>query len=181
MPEFTVASPIQEAEANATPCSGTWSSRIRATLPIAVRQWFHFSLVRQVLVESRSLAHRISLTRHGRTTLNYAEVARSLPQVPCSHSRNAMQFCSAGIKALSKDRPYLTLGDLRLFAAGFLLAEKWYARMGKELRNGIQDSSRVTSRSESAQISSMPVRTALESGLEPAAQPHPVSRSGARS
>lgn len=139
--EFRFVSPIQAAEANVAPCSGTWSSRIRAALPIAVRQWFHFSLLRQVLVETRSLAHRISLKRHGRTTLNYAAVSQSLPQVPCCRSRNAMQFCSAGIKELSKDRPYLSLGDLRLFAAGFLLAERWYAHRDMERRIAQQDSS----------------------------------------
>ena len=38
MPKFTVVSPSQEAESNAAPCNGTWSSRIRAVLLIAVRQ-----------------------------------------------------------------------------------------------------------------------------------------------
>ena len=139
--EVRFVSPIQGAETNVAPCSGIWSSRIRATLPIAVRQWFHFSLLRQVLVETRSLAHRISLRRDGRTVLNYAEVSQSLPQVPCSHSRNAMQFCSAGIKELSRDRPYLTLGDLRLFVQGFFLAEKWYVHRDTECRNVQQGSS----------------------------------------
>jgi len=140
-PGFRFVSPIQAAEPNGPSCSDTWPSRIRGVVPIAVRQWFHFSLLRQVLVETRSLAHRISLRRHGRTVLNYAEVSQSLPQVSCCHSRNAAQFCSAGIKELSKDRPYLTLGDLRLFAAGFLLAERWFAHRDTERRNAQQDSS----------------------------------------
>jgi hypothetical protein len=122
----------------------TLSSLAFALLPGTVRHWFHFSLLRQVLLETRNLAHRISLSRRTRTVLNYAEVRQTLPQVACSDSRNEMQFCSASIQKLSSERPYLTLADLRLFAAGFFLAEKWFLRMDNQYRNEQQDSQKTS-------------------------------------
>lgn len=118
------------------------SSRICGVLLIAARQWFHFSLLRQVLLESHSMFHRISRSRYRRTALNYAEVCRSLPQVSCSDSQNETQFCSASIQRLSAERPYLSIADLRLFAAGFFQAEKWFLHMRTERHSEKQDSQR---------------------------------------
>lgn len=103
--------------------------------------WYHGSLLRLILLETRSACYRISSSRCRRTALNFAEVRRSLPQVPCSDSQNEMQFCTASILALSVERPYLTLADCRLFAEGFFLAQKWYAHVGMLDRNAQRDSS----------------------------------------
>ena len=118
----------------------TLSSRVYVVLRGTVCQWFHFSILRQVLLETRSVAHRISWSRCRRTALNFAEVRRSVPQVPCSGSRNEMQYCTASIQRLSQERPYPTLSDYRLFVEGFFLAEKWFHHMGKEYRNAHQES-----------------------------------------
>jgi hypothetical protein len=105
-----------------------------------LRNWCHDSSLRQVLLESRSAYYRISSPRCRRTVLNYEEGPRSLPQVPCSDSRNQMQFCSASIQRLSAERPYLTIADMRLFAAGFFLAAKWYDHLGTRRHNEQRDS-----------------------------------------
>src|SRR5207253_8359269 len=97
-------------------------------------------LLRQVLLETRSLVQRISWSRYKRTALNFAEVRRSLLQVSCSGSRNELQYCIAGIQKLSEERPYLTLSDYRLFVEGFFLAEKWFHHIGMEYRNALQES-----------------------------------------
>jgi len=102
--------------------------------------WFHYSLLRLILTESHSAYRRILSERCKRMALNYAEVQESLPQIACSGSRNERQFCSASIRTLSAERPYLTLGDLRLFVAGFLQAERWYAHLGTQRRNEQLDS-----------------------------------------
>ena len=111
------------------------------TSPGTLRDWYHSSLLRLALRESRSAYYRISSSRYRRTVLNYAEVRRSLPQVSCSDSRNEMQFCSASIRRLSEDRPYLTLADMRLVVEGFFLAAKWYAHLGTLCHSEQQDSS----------------------------------------
>jgi hypothetical protein len=88
------------------------------------------------------MLHRISRSQYRRTALNYAEVRRSLPQVSCSDNQNETQFCSASIQRLSAERPYLSIADLRLFAAGFFLAEKWFLHMHTERHSEKQDSQR---------------------------------------
>jgi hypothetical protein len=62
----------------------------------SVRGWYHTSLLRLVLRQSRSTAHHIWSSRYRPTVVNYAEVRRSLPQLPCSDSRNEMQFSGIG-------------------------------------------------------------------------------------
>jgi hypothetical protein len=138
---FRFVSPTPTVEVNGVSRKSIWSSRTREALLDGVRQWYHFSLLRQVLLERCSALRRISWSQCRRTVLEFSEVRQSLPQAPCSGSRNAMQFCSAGIERLSVDQPYLTLGDFRLFAAGFFLAEKWFLHRDSEGHNEQRDSS----------------------------------------
>lgn len=104
----------------------------------SVRGWYHTSLLRLILRQSRSAAHHIWLSRCRPTVLNYAEIRQSLPQVPCSGNRNEMQFCSTSIQKLCAERPYLTFADCRLFVEGFFLAGQWYAHLGRQYRSGRQ-------------------------------------------
>jgi len=148
-----------------------------------VASWYHYSLPRLILLESRSLYHRISFLRCKRLVLNFAEVRRSLPQVSCSDSRNESQFCTASIQRLSAERPYLTLADYRLFVEGFFLAEKWYAHLDRLRHNEQQDSSVTSDESENslcARSDRSPVRTAQQ-GAERDKRPHPASRPAVRS
>lgn len=181
MTTFRLVSPTPTVEANDVSRKSILSSHIGEALPDVVRQWYHFSLLRQVLLESRSALHRISWSQCRRTVLEFSEVRQSLPQVPYSNSRNAMQFCNAGIEKLCAERSYLTLGDLRLFVAGFVLAEKWFLRRDREGRNVQQDSCAVTSDNVFVRSDQAPVKMAQESVLESDARPHPASRSAARS
>lgn len=180
MADFRFVSLIPEATDGAS-CKSTLSKRIREALPNVVLQWFHFSLLRQVLLESHSMLYRISLSPRKRTVLNYAEVGQSLPQVSCSDSRNEMQFCSASIQKLSVERPYLSIADLRLFAAGFLQAQKWFLHMSTECRIGQQDSCAITNDSTFGRRDQAPVRMAQEPQPHRAERQHLAFRSGAES
>jgi|SRR5579872_368804 len=117
-----------------------WFGLGRRPVAQRLRRWFHFSLIRLALLESRSAYYRIRSERCNAMALEFQEVRRSLPQVSCSDSRNETQYCTASITKSSEDFPYLTLGDYRLFAAGFFQAEKWFLRTGMQCRNGQQDS-----------------------------------------
>jgi hypothetical protein len=133
--QFRVVSLIREENANAWASGkGTLSNRVYEGLLGVVLRSFHFSILRQVLLETRSLIHRISWSRCRRTALDFAEVRQSLPQVSCSRSRNETQYCTASIEKLSEERPYLTLSDYRLLVEGFFLAEKWFLHTGMEHR-----------------------------------------------
>lgn len=124
--------------------------------------WYHYSLPRLVLIELRSAYHRILSSRCRRMALNYAEVRRSLPLVPCSDSRNEMQFCSDCIRKLSAERPYLTLADCRLFVEGFFLSERWYAHLGTLRRNEQYDS--CLHPPEAQQVYAAPSSSATDQG-----------------
>jgi hypothetical protein len=137
---FKVALLTPEAEGDGASRNGTLSSRIRGVLLSVVLDWYHFSLLRQVLREIRNMLHRISLPRCRRTVLDFADVDRSLPDVLLDDSENQMQFCTACIQKLSEERPYLTLEDMRLVVEGFLLAERWFLRMSRECRTEQRDS-----------------------------------------
>jgi hypothetical protein len=181
MTEFRVVRLSPALGANDASRKNTLTSRICEALPCVFLRWFHFSLLRQVLLESRSALGRISLSQRRRTVLNYAEVRQSLPQVSRSDSRNEMQFCSASIQKLSSERPYLCIADMRLFAEGFLQAEKWYAHVGRQCGSEEQESCAVTNDNVFVRSAQSPVRMARESAPDYAAQPHPAFRSGAKS
>jgi hypothetical protein len=139
LPEFKVVV-LNPKEANGASGKSTLSSRIREALLGAVLDWYHFSLLRQVLRESRNAVYRIFLPRCRWTVLNFADVEQSLPDVSLEDSQNQMQFCTASIQKLSEERPYLTLVDMRLVVEGFLLADKWFLRTDTECRTEQQDS-----------------------------------------
>jgi hypothetical protein len=121
--------------------SGSRPRSISSLLLGVVRRWYHHSLLRSVLLELRSSLHRIQLLRRFRGCLNLQMVRQSIPQVPCSGSRNEMQFCTAGIQSLQEARPYLTIADVELFCQGWFLAEKWFHHsMGSESRSGVSGS-----------------------------------------
>ena len=136
---FRVVSRSQELR----PTTGIFHRTLAASfgpLSESVQGWYHYSLLRLILRESRSAYYRILSSRCRRTALNFAEVRQATPQVPCSDSRNEMQFCTASIQKLSAERPYLTIADCRLFVEGFFLAAKWYAHLGTLHRNEQRDS-----------------------------------------
>jgi len=114
------------------------SRTLLETVFSSFRGRYRKSLLRLILLESRSALYRIWSERRRSGVLDFAEIRRSLPRVSCSDSRNEMQFCSASIRALSEDRAYLTLEDLRLFLEGWFLAEQWYAHSGTGDRNAQQ-------------------------------------------
>src|SRR6266446_2499233 len=92
------------------------------------------SLLRLALRGVRSCYHRIRLERSIRGTLKFDAVRRSIPQVPCSGSRNEMQFCTRSIQSLEQVRPYMSLADAELFLQGWFQAARWYAQMGSASR-----------------------------------------------
>src|SRR6266699_2881800 len=94
---------LNPTEANGAYRKSTLSSRIREALLGAVLDWYHVSLLRQVLRESRSALHRIFLPRYKRTVLDFADVHRSLPDVSLEGSQNQIQFCTASIQKLSEE------------------------------------------------------------------------------
>jgi hypothetical protein len=176
VPTFIVLLPNRTVEAHCTSRKSTLTSRMHEGLPYACRRWFHFSLLRQVLLEIRSSIYRILSSRCKRTVLGFAEVRQSWQRVSCGDSRNQEQFCTLGIETLCAERPYLTLEDCRLFVEGFFLAEKWFLRNNREDRNVQQDSCSFTDDNTFVRGDQEPVRTVLEPVSEPCVQQRPVSR-----
>src|SRR5258708_26246401 len=88
------------------------------------------SLLRLALRGLRSCYHRIRLERSIRGTLKFDAVRQSIPKVPCSGSRNEMQFCTRSIQSLEQVRPYMSLADAELFLQGWFQAARWHAQMG---------------------------------------------------
>ena len=115
--------------------SSLWSLALR------LRDWYRGSRGRLLLRELCSAGHRIKTARSLGGEVRYASVRATLPRVPCSYSRNEMQFRSACIKSLLMEKPYLTSSDVLLFVQGWFLAEKWFRHTsGRECRNEVSDS-----------------------------------------
>ena len=136
---------IAQSRIGAIGADGSWRNspllgRSRRPAAQRLRRWFHFSLIRLILLESRSAYYRIQSERCKSLALEFQEVRQSLPQVSCVDSRNETQYCSASIRKLSEDYPFLTLGDFRLFAIGFCQAARWFRHTDMQCRNGQQSS-----------------------------------------
>lgn len=119
-------------------------SRQRSTLLLLrerlVRS-YRGSLLRLVLRGVCSCYQRIRFERSIRGTLRDDAVRRSVPLLPCSDSRNEMQFCTRSIQSLEQARPYMTLADAELFLQGWFQAARWYAHLDSESRKAEQDGS----------------------------------------
>jgi len=102
------------------------------------------SLLRLVLRGLRSSYHRIRFERSIRGTLRFDAVRQCVPQVPCSDSRNEMQFCSRSIQSLERDRPHMTLADEELFLQGWFQATRWYAHLDSQFGKSEQNSSHTS-------------------------------------
>ncbi len=103
-----------------------------------IPQWYRRSLLRVVLRGLCSCYHRMAFERSLRGTLRDDAVRRSVPLVPCSDSRNEMQFCTRSIQSLEQVRPYTTLADVELFLQGWFQAARWYEHVGSESRKAQQ-------------------------------------------
>lgn len=105
-----------------------------------LRSW-RGSLLRLVLRALHNCYRRMGFERSLRGTLRFDAVRRSIPQVPCSGSRNEMQFCTRSIQSLERVRPYMTLADDELFLQGWFQASRWYAHLDSESRKSEHGSS----------------------------------------
>ena len=107
-------------------------------IPLLLREWlrhlYRGSVLRLVLRGLRSCYHRIQFERRLSGTLRDDAVRQSVPLVPCSDSRNEMQFCTRSIQSLEQARPYMTLADAELFLQGWFQASRWYAHLDSESR-----------------------------------------------
>jgi hypothetical protein len=119
-----------ESRADARVRSEGWlHSRLAYLLQLGSR-WYRHSVLRTVLLESRSGYHRIRRSRskafHSRGLL-FAEVSQSLPPISRDSSQIEMQPYIAGIQMVSERRSYATFADLEIFLEGWFLAEQFYA------------------------------------------------------
>jgi hypothetical protein len=99
------------------------------------------SLLRRILRGLCSCYHRIRFEQSIHGTLRDDAVRQSVPLVPCSDSRNEMQFCSRSIQSLEQVRPYMTLADVELFLQGWFQADRWYAHLDRQSGKSGQNSS----------------------------------------
>jgi hypothetical protein len=106
-----------------------------------IQRFYRGSLLRLVLRALGSCYHRIRFERSLRGTLRDDAVRRSVPLVPCSDSRNEMQFCTRSIQSLERVRPYMTLADGELFLQGWFQAARWYAHLDSESRKAQRNGS----------------------------------------
>jgi hypothetical protein len=112
-----------------------------STLVERLHRSYRGSLLRLVLRGLCSCYHRMRFERSLRGTLRDDAVRRSVPLVPCSDSRNEMQFCTRSIQSLERVRPYMTLADGELFLQGWFQAARWYAHLDSESRKAQQSGS----------------------------------------
>ena len=115
-----------------------------AVLAERILRSYRGSLLRLALRGLCSYYHRIRFERSIRGTLRFDVVRRCVPRVPCSDSRNEMQFCSRSIQSLERVRPYMTLADTELFLQGWFQAARWYARLDSQSGKSEQNSSRTS-------------------------------------
>src|SRR6266700_732673 len=83
------------------------------------------------LSELRSCYQRILLGRRKQLDtvgLVFAQVLASMPPLTFPHSCSETLAYTLSIRALERERPYLTLTDYELFAQAWFQAAKWYSR-----------------------------------------------------
>jgi hypothetical protein len=134
------ALPASPAKPDARVCTLSQTHPIFVSLREWIRRSYRGSLLRLAICGLRSCYHRIHFERSLRGTLRFDGVRRSIPQVPCSDSRNEMQFCSRGIQSLELARPYMTIADAELFLQGWFQATRWHAHVDKQYRRSRQNS-----------------------------------------
>jgi hypothetical protein len=134
------------------------------------------SLLRLTLRGLRSCYHRIRFERSIRGTLRFDVVRRCVPQVPCSDSRNELQFCSRSIQSLEQVRPYMTIADAEVFLQGWFQAVRWYAHLDSESRRSQQGAYITATDNGFVRSDRSLVRTVLESVPKPDARQYPASQ-----
>jgi len=122
-------------------CTLSQKRSILSSLGEWIARCYRGSLLRLALRGLCSYYHRIRFERSIRGTLRFDAVRQSVSQVPCSDSRNEMQFCSRSIQHLEQARPYMSLADGELFLQGWFQAARWYAHLDSESRKAEQDGS----------------------------------------
>src|ERR1017187_9700155 len=100
-----------------------------ASLWKTVLSWCQRFVLLPVPREIRSLYHRIVLEKRTGTVLPYQAVQQSLPRLEVCDPP-VEPPCSYGIRALAKERPWLTIADCELFLQGWFQSEQYRARMG---------------------------------------------------
>ena len=130
--ESTNALASQSAKPETRFCTLSQKRSTLSALAEEILRSYRGSLLRQVLRVLRSSYHRIRFERSICGTLRFDLVRQCVPQVPCSDSRNEMQFCSRSIQSLEQARPYMTLADAELFLQGWFQAARWYAHLDSQ-------------------------------------------------
>ena len=124
------------ASQSATPEIRVCTLSQKRSMSVSLAQWilrsYRGSLLRLALRGLGNCYLRMALERSLRGTLRFDAVRQSVSQVPCSDSRNEMQFCSRSIQHLEQARPYMSLADGELFLQGWFQAARWYAHLDSE-------------------------------------------------
>jgi hypothetical protein len=109
------------------------------------------SVLRTLLLETRSCYHRIRLSRsrafHARG-LVFAEVLQSVQSVHLDSDCKEMQPCTVGIRTVLESRPYATFADLELVLQGWFLSELWYSR-SRDIASGAKNHNSLMSKAPS--------------------------------
>lgn len=122
-------------------CTLSQKRSILSSLGEWIARCYRGSLLRLALRGLCSYYHRIRFERSIRGTLRFDAVRQSIPRVPCSGSRNEMQFCTRSIQSLEQVRPYMTLADAEVFLQGWFQASRWYAHLDNVSGKSGQNSS----------------------------------------
>jgi hypothetical protein len=104
-------------------------SSIVETLLLPVLLWFQRHGLRPVLLEICNCYRRIQMGREMRwetSGLDLAQVLASLPTMTFPRSCSGNLAYSMCIRALERDRQYLTAADYELFAQAWFQAEKFF-------------------------------------------------------
>jgi|ERR1700733_2725714 hypothetical protein len=139
--ESTKALASQSAAPEIRVCRLSQKRSIAAVLAEEILRSYRGSLLRLVLRGLRSSYHRIRFERSIGVTLRFDAARRCVPQVPCSDSRNEMQFCSRSTQSLERVRPHMTLADGELFLQGWFQAAQWHGRLDSQSGTSGQNSS----------------------------------------
>jgi hypothetical protein len=132
MVEYTTALASQTVTSGIRACTLSQKRSMLISLGGWILGLYRGSLLRLALRGLCSCYHRIAFERSLRGTLRFDAVRQSIPQVPCSGSRNEMQFCTRSIQSLEQARPYMTLADGELFLQGWFQAARWYAHLDNQ-------------------------------------------------
>lgn len=134
---LTMASLISENYQGPVPLSDDPSRKVlrpismMASLRKSVLSWCRRFALLSVPREMCSFYHRIALQKRTGPILMYRDVRQSLRHLELC-DQPAEPPCSYGIRALAKDRPWLTIADCELFLQGWFQSEQYRTRMGNQ-------------------------------------------------